>query len=398
MPTPLHPLPDGLTQILADAQPQLRLFQDEPVLPPPRLVTPPAALAQAFGALAQAIAPEPIGHRSVRVSREQEEAERQAAADAEAAELALRSAAASPDDRLLLVDGRTILDGAYHASAALGVQTPRDSEGCPIGGVRGYASALLRLLGAERPTHAAVVFDHPCGSLSRRAILPEYKADRPEKPLDHLAQIELAKTFSKALGLCVICSEAGEADDVIATLHRRAPAAWTVIVSSTDKDLLQLCDRPRTVITCWREKQQVRTEGAEAARQRLGVKPSQVVDFLALAGDQADGIPGVTGIGPATASALLASHGTLDGIYSSLGGLSVRGAERVRQLLRTGRTIAYKSKALAQLRIELSDSAIPSALGMFTELRWGWERVDHVEVAALAKRIGLAWMEREAPL
>jgi 5'-3' exonuclease len=369
--------------------PQLGLFAGAPELVPSQPVTKELS-GQIAAELARSLEVPPLAHREQAARAAEAERQRTAAGmSAEEQEEFLTIAAqesASPDDVFLVVDGRTILDSAYHAAKARGDEKPN-------AGLKGFISALLRLIGTENPRHLAVVFDHPDGVQVRRKIDPAYKTGRPEKEPALIEQIARCQQFAAVLGCACFCSPEAEADDVIATLVRRSPPAWSVVISSTDKDLLALVARPKTAVTWWRDGGPQRATGERSCLERLGVLPRQVTDYLALVGDSADCIPGVPGIGPKTAAELLRQHGSLDAILANLGGLAGRGAERTRAILRTHRSAALRSGLLAQLRTDLSDPAIPSRISIVTALWWTWDKARRAELLDLVDRWGLRWLQ-----
>lgn len=296
------------------------------------------------------------------------------------------------DMRLLILDARALLDAAYYAAQE---ESRRNHNGAPMGGVAGYASGLFQLLNRTAPTHAIATFDHPKGSSARKAMMSSYK-DRPDKPLEHLAQIDVAMRLTRAVGITSICTEAGEADDVVATLVRRAPKEARITIYSTDKDLLQLLIRPHTK-TIWRRRGQWHEAvGHAGALARLGVRCDQVADFLALAGDSADGVPGCPGIGAKTAQRLLELHGNIDTIYARIGKLGIASAPRIAELLMTGRAKVLAARAVVTLRSDLECSQLPVDAAAISNLVWAWECSDVGTLEAIGRETGIGWLQREA--
>ncbi len=211
---------------------------------------------------------------------------------------------------LALIDGPNHVFRAFHAIRRL-----TNSRGEPTNAIYGYVQMLRSVLRELRPTHAAVAFDPPDGTF-RNAIYPDYKAHRPPMPEDLAVQWPLVFDVTRAFRLPLIRPENHEADDVIATLARRAEARdWDVTIVSTDKDLMQLVGPHVTMLDTMKG---VRFD-AGAVRDRWGVPPEQVRDLLALTGDVSDNIPGVPGIGPKTAAALIGQWGSLDGVLAHAG-------------------------------------------------------------------------------
>ncbi|MGH7753713.1 MAG: 5'-3' exonuclease [Gemmatimonadales bacterium] len=208
------------------------------------------------------------------------------------------------------MDGDGLL---YRAANALPFQVGKD--GIPVNGLRGFVGMVRGLLG-RAPTHAAVAFtaDPP---LRKHAWDPDYKINHYEHPEEIKQQIPYAMRWAAALGVHPFLYEGFEADDVIVTLVARAPVGEIRIISS-DRDFYQLItQRVRVLhpVRGTREMREVDLSGVEAA---FGVQPTQVPDFKALVGDASDDIPGVPGIGPKTAAALLRVHPTVEALLDHL--------------------------------------------------------------------------------
>jgi DNA polymerase-1 len=228
------------------------------------------------------------------------------------------------EDLFLLVDGHHLFHRTYNA-------LPRSivgRDGAPIQGVYGFAGALLRLFRRFQPTHIGVPFDPPEPPF-RRALFPEYRTGRPRGTAEEVAnfdaQVDQTFLVLNHLGICHPMVGGYEADDAMGTLACLATAAGipTTIVSG-DRDLLQLVG-PR--VTMFMPKGQEGESWTEAlVQERWGVSPTQFVDLKALIGDTSDHIPGVPGIGPRTAAALLSQYGSIDALYAALGSLPARQA------------------------------------------------------------------------
>lgn len=252
--------------------------------------------------------------------------------------------------RFLIVDGYGFVFRAYH------VQPPLSSpEGLPVGALYGFTSMMLKLLSELRPNNIIVVLDGG-GKNLRHELYPAYKANRPPAPEDLRQQLPLIREAVASLGVHSIEYPGYEADDVIATLARsnREHKIPTTIISS-DKDLMQLVDDD--MIKMYDPlKNQMLTLGA--IEEKLGVKASQVQDFLALVGDSSDNIPGVHGIGPKTAASLLAEFGTLHNLLENIS--SIKKA-RIAELLNTHKEDALLSWELAKLHDNVPIEQSPNA-------------------------------------
>ncbi len=209
------------------------------------------------------------------------------------------------DPDLLLVDGSSYLYRAYHALPPL-----TNSQGQATGAVYGVTNMLRTLLKEYQPARLAVVFDAK-GKTFRDELFTQYKAHRPPMPEDLREQIEPLHRIIVAMGIPCLVIEGVEADDVIGTLARQATAAgMDTLISTGDKDMAQLVDRHITLINTMTNKS-LDTQGVV---DKFGVRPEQIIDYLALIGDTSDNIPGIPGVGPKTAAKWLEEYGSVDEI------------------------------------------------------------------------------------
>jgi DNA polymerase I len=170
--------------------------------------------------------------------------------------------------------------------------------------------------GAGERERVAVVWD---GGLSgeRLALLPEYKAQRPEMPEDLRVQFDPMVEYLRAVGVCSLCRDGIEADDYIASLARQAErAGMAVVIASADKDFMQLVSPAIGLLNPNDKSNAIWTR--VQVREKTGVEPEQIVDWLSLMGDAVDNIPGVPGVGPKTATELLGKFGTVEGLLARL--------------------------------------------------------------------------------
>lgn len=216
---------------------------------------------------------------------------------------------------LHLIDGSAFIFRAYHALPPL----TRKSDGMPVGAVAGFCNLLWGELTASRretaPTHLAVIFD--AGSKTfRNDIYPAYKANRPELPEDLRPQFAFTRAATRAFNVPCIEVEGYEADDIIATLSRRArEAGGTATIISSDKDLMQLIGDGVDMLDPMKNKRL----GLDEVMEKFGVAPNRVVDVQALAGDSVDNVPGAPGIGLKTAALLINEYGDLDSLLARAG-------------------------------------------------------------------------------
>ena len=265
-----------------------------------------------------------------------------------------------PAMRLHLIDGTFELFRA-HFSKRPGHRTPGGLEAKAVVGLASSLSALLHDP-AEAVTHAAIAFDNPIRSF-RNDLFPGYKTEEGVPP-ELLAQLDAAEEAAGALGLVVWPMREFEADDALASAAARfRDRVEQVRILSPDKDLGQ-CLRGTRVVQVDRIRDRVIDEAA--LRVRRGIAPESVPDFLALVGDDADGIPGLAGFGEKTAAALLAGHLHLEGIprEATRWPASVRGASALAATLSSDWDDALLYRRLATLV-----STVPLA-GSLDDLRW----------------------------
>jgi DNA polymerase-1 len=249
---------------------------------------------------------------------------------------------------LVLIDGPNYVFRAFHAVR----HNLANSRGEPTNAVFGYVQMLRSILKDLSPTHIAVAFD-PKGGTFRNDMYADYKAHRPPMPEDLAVQWPWVFDITDALKLNRICIENYEADDVIATLARQADSkGWDVTIVSTDKDLMQLVNDRVWMLDTMKHKEY----GAEEVKERWGVGPERIHDLLALAGDSADNIPGVPGIGPKTAALLLEAYDDLEGVLS-------RAAE-VKQNKRRENLIAFADDARLSYKLVALDYQTPVGISL----------------------------------
>ena len=218
-------------------------------------------------------------------------------------------------NHLHLIDGSAFIFRAYHALPPL----TRKSDGMPVGAVAGFCNLLWGELTASRkettPTHIAVIFD--AGSKTfRNDIYPLYKANRPELPEDLRPQFAFTRAAARAFNVPCIEVEGFEADDIIATLARRAvEAGGTATIISSDKDLMQLIGPGVDMLDPMKNKR----IGPDEVFEKFGVAPNRVVDVQSLAGDSTDNVPGAPGIGIKTAALLIQEYGDLETLLARAG-------------------------------------------------------------------------------
>ncbi len=209
------------------------------------------------------------------------------------------------NNSVILVDGSSYVYRAYHALPPLTTST-----GQPTGAVRGVVTMVMRILQDHPNAPVGMVFDAK-GDTFRHEMYEDYKANRAAMPDDLIPQIEPIHEVIKALGIKIFVVEGVEADDVIGTLAAEAEQKGiSTIISTGDKDLAQLVTKNIKLVNTMKN-EVLDIKGVE---KKFGVKPEQIVDYLALVGDTSDNIPGVEKVGPKTAVNWLTEHNDIDTI------------------------------------------------------------------------------------
>ncbi len=236
-----------------------------------------------------------------------------------------------------LVDGSAYIYRAYHAIRPLS-----NSSGLPTHAVYGFTTILRRILREKQPECLAVAWDTR-GPVFRHKLYPEYKANRPPMPDDLVPQIPYIHKIVDAYNILSMEHEDKEADDLIAAAVRcLAGDTCRVVIVSGDKDLLQLVSEN---VTLW-DPMNDKLMDEKKVVEKYGVRPVQLLDYLALTGDSADNIPGVHGVGPKTAQKLIAAYGSLEGLYASVDELK---ASKMKERLIEHRDDAFLSRDLVRL-------------------------------------------------
>ncbi len=251
-----------------------------------------------------------------------------------------------PDDHVYLIDGSGYIFRAYHALPPL----TRKSDGLPVGAVQGFCNMLWKLLTENRsdkkPTHLCVVFDHSSKTF-RNEIYPDYKANRPEAPVDLRPQFDLIRQATRAFNVSCVELANYEADDIIATYTRHAvEAGATVRIVTSDKDLMQLVKPGVMLLDTMKDREISDPEVFE----KFGVAPNRVVDVQSLAGDSVDNVPGVPGIGLKTGAQLITEYGDLETLLSR--------AHEIKQEKRRENLIAFAEQARISMRLVTLDDQV----------------------------------------
>jgi DNA polymerase-1 len=253
---------------------------------------------------------------------------------------------------LTLVDGSGFVYRAYHALPPL-----TTTKGLPTHAVYGFTTMLLKALRERAPTHVALVLDAARRTF-RHDLDPGYKARRPETPDDLRVQFPLVRDVARALRVPLVEEEGVEADDVIGTLACRArQKGWQVVVVTGDKDFAQLVDEHVTLYDPMAEASgRGGWTGPAEVEKKLGVRPDQVVEYMAILGDKIDDVPGIPGVGEVTAAGLVRHFGSVEELLRRSGEIPkavARGGEKLREKIAGAADRIRLNRQLVALRCDL---------------------------------------------
>lgn len=260
-------------------------------------------------------------------------------------------------NRVLILDGNSVLHRAYYA-----MPDWRNRSGEATAGIYGFLSMLIKVLEELKPTHLAIVFDHP-GPTFRNLMYVGYQTNREKDRQifeDIYGQIDKLKIIFEKVGTPVFQIEGFEADDVIGTIGTQAQGhkGTEVIIITGDRDLMQLVNDQVSLYMPIKGMSDMQTIDRQKVKERLGIYPEQVIDYKALVGDSSDNYPGVQGIGPIGAVKLIDEFGGFENIFFSLSAsLSLREDQkklllRHRLRLESGYESGELSKRLATIRTD----------------------------------------------
>ncbi|MBD2151448.1 DNA polymerase I [Pseudanabaena sp. FACHB-1277] len=259
-------------------------------------------------------------------------------------------ASSQANPTLLLVDGHSLAFRAFYAFGKHPEGGLRTSTGIPTSICFGFLKALLEMLDREKPTAVAIAFDLATPTF-RHELDDTYKANRAETPESFIPDMENLQKILAAMNLSIVTQAGFEADDVLGTLAQAGSAAgYTVKILSGDRDLFQLIDADQriSVLNLGQKDKIVEYHTAQVV-ERMGVLPTQVVDYKALCGDTSDNIPGVRGIGEKTAIKLISEYGNLENVLAALP--KMKGA--VKAKLEQGIEDAKHSQFMAKIKTDV---------------------------------------------
>jgi len=250
---------------------------------------------------------------------------------------------------LVLIDGSSYLFRAFHALPKL-----MSTKGAHTGAIRGVISMIRKLMTDYPKSHIAVVFDAK-GKSFRNTLYPAYKENRAAMPDELREQIVPIQTIIRKMGLPLLIVDGVEADDVIGTLAEAATRQeMPVLISTGDKDMAQLVNRHITLVNTMTDT----VLDPAGVEEKFGIRPDQIIDYLALVGDASDNIPGVPSCGPKTAVKWLKTHGNVEGIIAHADEIQGKVGENLRNSLETLR-LSYQ---LATIKLDVPLDITPKAL------------------------------------
>ncbi len=243
---------------------------------------------------------------------------------------------------LYLIDGNSYVYRAFYAIKSL-----TNSKGFPTNAIYGFTNMLLKVIREKKPDGVAVSFDSPALT-ERHRLYEEYKAHRPETPSDLVAQLPSIRQIISSFHISIFELPGYEADDLIGTISKKAAAeGHDVYIVTADKDMLQLVDDRIRIYDPMKD----RVLGPDYVREKFGVGPERVTEFMALTGDPVDNIPGIKGVGEKTAKDLLSVFGSLEELLDHPERIK---REKLRQMVASSREIVQLSRKLATI-----DTAVP---------------------------------------
>ena len=287
-------------------------------------------------------------------------------------------------EKLLLVDGSSYLYRAFHALPDL-----RSSDGRPTGAIYGVLNMLQKLIKSERPDYLSVIFDTPAKTF-RHDIFPDYKANRQKTPEDLIAQIEPLHQLIINLGLPLIAVDGVEADDVIGTLALEADKKGIkTLIATGDKDMAQLVTENIHLIDTMKDLRMGPTE----VKEKFGIQADRFIDYLTLAGDTSDNIPGVEKVGPKTAIKWINEYGSLDGVIQNADQIKGKIGENLNAAL--DRLDLFKTLVTIKCDVEMDSNISDLTIGESNEGLL-YEQLSDLGLHGLIKQFEIEPSEKES--
>lgn len=248
---------------------------------------------------------------------------------------------------LYLIDGSAI---AYRSYFGMIRNRLTNSAGQPTGAIFAFVNSLMKIINDEKPDYIGMVFDAPEKTF-RHKIYEEYKATREAMPDELVSQLPFMFKVTEAMNIPVIIYPGFEADDIIGTLAKDGKKkGLSVFMVTGDKDFMQLLEENILVYKPASGQKPVEIIDVDRVKEKWGVKPEQIADYLGLIGDTSDNIPGIKGIGPAKAKPLLGEFNSLEGILENLDKIDNK---RIAAMIAEGAKSAIFSKMLATIKTDV---------------------------------------------
>ena len=287
------------------------------------------------------------------------------------------------DKKLLLIDGSNYLYRAFHALPDL-----RSPGGRPTGAIYGVLNMLQKLIRSESPDYIAVIFDTPKKTFRHEAF-PEYKANRQKTPEDLIAQIKPLHRAIINLGLPLIAIDGVEADDVIGTLAKQADKEKIkTLIATGDKDMAQLVTDNIKLIDTMKNLRM----GPKEVEKKFGIVAERFVDYLTLAGDASDNIPGVEKVGPKTAIKWISEYGSLDEVIKNAENIKGKVGENL--MASIDRLELFKTLVTIKCDVPIDSSVIDLTIGESDETSL-YEQFNDLGLHGLIKQFDIRPEEKE---
>ncbi len=285
-------------------------------------------------------------------------------------------------ERAYLVDSSMYIFRAWHSLD----ENIVDAGGNPANAVFGFTDFVYRFLSDVQPRQVAFAFDKSLTSCFRNELYPPYKANRPPAPRELLVQFQYCREFIDALGMVELGSQMYEADDIIGTLAVRSrKKGLASVILTGDKDMAQLLESDNDILWDYARNRRLDCQGVE---QHFGVRPQQIADLLAIAGDPADNIPGVPGLGNKTAVELLLRFENIEELLEKqdvIEFLKIRGAERAQRLIQQHADDLRLFRRITEIQV---DADLPP-------MDLSPRGPDHLALEDLFDRLGFSQYRRE---
>ena len=254
----------------------------------------------------------------------------------------------SDKEKFVLIDGNAIVHRAYHVMPPL-----TRSDGTPTGAVQGFFSMILKIIQELKPEHIAIAFDSPSPNF-RKELFKAYQSQRPTMESDLSPQFGIIQGILEKAKISIYAVDGLEADDIIGTIAEKAKqTGHLVYILTGDRDMLQLVNHKAKVLAPVKGISEMVLFDEGKVREKYGIAPSQFVEFKALMGDNSDNYPGVSGIGPKTASNLISEYGSVDNIYKNMVKIRAKNP-KLAEKLEAGKDNAILAHKLATI---LTDAA-----------------------------------------